>query len=74
MLGPGYEEKLAVERRAALKHIDCCTELFKMRFGKGKPVLFEHPAQAEAWQEPVLAKFAGIPGVECTVGGQCMFG
>ena len=74
MLGPDNEEKHAVERRAALKHIQFCIELFKLRIDKGKSVLFGHPAQAISWQEPVLAKFAEIPGVECTVGDKCMSG
>ena len=51
-----------------------CIELFKTRIDKVKHLLFEHHAQAVSWQEPVLAKFAEIPGVECTVGGQCMYG
>ena len=54
--------------------IQSWVEFFKMRIAKGKLVLFEHPAQADSWQEPVLAKFAEIPGVECTVGDQRKFG
>ena len=57
VLGPEYEEKFAVERRAALKHIYLCIELFRSRIDKGEYGLLEHPAQADSWQEPVLAKF-----------------
>ena len=74
VLGPEYEAKLASERKAALKHIEYCLELFRLRIDKGKYVLFEHPAQADSWQEPILSKFAEIPGVECTIGDQCMYG
>ena len=74
VLGPEYEEKLAVDREAALKHIEFCIELLNSRVDKGRCVLFEHPALADSWQEPVMTKFAEIPGVECTVGDQCVFG
>ena len=34
---------------------------------------FDHPAQADSWQEPAFAKFTEIPG-ECTAGVQCVYG
>ena len=45
-----------------------------MRIAKGKYVLLEHPAQAYSWQEPVLAKFAEMQRVECTIYDRCMYG
>ena len=55
-----------MEREAVLKHIEFCIVLCKSRVDKGKRVLFEHPALADSWQEPVMTKFAKIPGVEST--------
>ena len=54
MLGPEYEEKLALERKAARKHIEFCMDSVSSRVDKGKYVLFEHPASAASWQEPVM--------------------
>ena len=57
-----------------LEHLEFSMKIFEWQVRRGRWALFEHPRDAESWNEPCVHRVMSLPGVRRVVGDQCQFG
>ena len=56
-----------------VKRLEFCMRLCRIQHENGLYFLFEHPASATSWDNRMVKRLMGTPGVERVVGHMCQF-
>ena len=62
------------ERREGQEMLAVAAKACMMQVKNGGQFIFEHPAGASSWQEPCMKALGALPGVQCMIIDQCMYG
>ena len=61
--GQELRDQFEVRKVAAVKHIKCCAQLYRMQMAAGRYFLHEHPHGATSWDLDVIKELESKAGV-----------
>ena len=67
-------EEVKRRKQEGRMHLHFALSICKLQLDQGRHFLFEHPATASTWKDPVMLNILGLPGVNVSVSDQCMTG
>ena len=73
-LGKKWEEEFEERKKGAIRHVEFCTELYRLQSAAGRYWVHEHPESATSWSLKTMVQLHGLPGVIKVRADQCMYG